>query len=76
MPMFALLEPNIVANPVFTIKPIVGRVAVKKAPSRSLNITVIESPLTKECEASSNVSVFDVHPENGSFFKTHRFQIG
>ena len=42
-------------------------IAVKKAPIATLNATVVNSPLTKECEAFSCVSIFGVHTENGSF---------
>ena len=33
----------------------------------TLKATVINRLLTKECEAFSDVSIFDVHIENGSF---------
>ena len=41
----------------------------------SLNAIIIKSLLTKECEAFSNVSVFSIHTENGSFSKRTVFQI-
>ena len=59
-------------NPLFITKPLLG--AVKKAPITSLNAIVINSLLTKECEAFSNVSVFGVHTENGSFSKRTIFK--
>ena len=50
-------------------------IAVNKAPIATLNGIVIESLLTKECAAFSNVSVFGVHTENGSFFQIHAFSL-
>ena len=44
-------------------------VAVKKAPAGSLNSIAINDLSTKEFETFSNVSVFVVHTENGSFSK-------
>ena len=44
-------------------------IAVKKAPIVTLNAIVINSQVRKECEAFSNVSVFGVHTESGSFSK-------
>ena len=41
--------------------------AVKEAPIPSLNNIVINSRLTKECDAFLNASVFGVHTANGSF---------
>ena len=41
----------------------------------SLNAIVFHSLSTKEYEAFSNVSVLDVHTENGSFFKTPKTKI-
>ena len=49
-------------------------IAVNKAPIVTLNAIVIKSLLTKECVAFSNVSVFDVHTENGSFSKRTVFK--
>ena len=40
----------------------------------TLNAIVINSLLTKECAAFSNVSVFGVHTENGSFSKRTVFK--
>ena len=48
--------------------------AVKKAPIASLNAIVMNRLSTKECEAFSNVSVFGVHTENGSFSKRTVFK--
>ena len=45
-------------------------VAVKKAPIANLNVFVINSLLTKDCEAFSRVSVPNVHTHNGSFQNT------
>ena len=44
-------------------------VAVKRASIKSFNAIVIFILLTKEYEAFSNVSIFGVHTENGSFSK-------
>ena len=55
-------------NPLFKTKRLL--VAFQSEPLTSLNAIVrivINSLLTKECEAFSNVSVFGVHTENGSF---------
>ena len=41
----------------------------------TLNAIVVNSKLTKECAAFSNVSVFGVHTENGSFSKRTVFKI-
>ena len=61
-----------VFNPLFKIKPLL--VAVKNAPIASMHTIVINSLLTKECEAFSNVSVFGVHTENGLFSKRTVFK--
>ena len=50
-------------------------VAVKKAPIASLNAIVINSLATKECDSFSNVSVFGVQTENGSFSKRTVFNL-
>ena len=55
-------------------------IAVNKAPIATLNAIVIKILLTKEYAAFSNVSIFGVHTENGSFskrtvFKFMRFHI-
>ena len=42
-------------------------IVVIKAPMVTLNAIVINSLLTKECAAFSEVSAFGVHTENGSF---------
>ena len=65
--MFTLLQQNGVVNPFFKTMPLLA--AVKKAPIASLNAIVMNSLSTKECEAFSNVSIFGVHTENGSFSK-------
>ena len=44
-------------------------ITVNRAPIATLNAIVIKSILAKECAAFSNVSVFGVHTENGSFSK-------
>ena len=44
-------------------------IIVIKTPMATLNAIVISSLLTKEYAAFSNVSVFGVHTENGSFSK-------
>ena len=49
-------------------------IGVKTAPIATLNAIVIKSLLAKECEAFSNVSVFGVHTENGSFSKRTVFK--
>ena len=41
--------------------------AVKKVLITSSNAIIINSVLTRECDAFSNVPVFGVHTENGSF---------
>ena len=50
-------------------------IAVNKAPIATLNGIVIESLLTKECAAFSDVSVFGVRTENGSFFQIYAFSL-
>ena len=49
-------------------------IAVNKVPIATLNAIVINNLVTKECEAFSNVSVFGVHTENGSFSKCTVFK--
>ena len=49
--------------------------AVKKAPIASLNTIATNSLSTKEFEAFSNVSVFGVHTESGSFSKRTVFKL-
>ena len=67
-----MLQQNGVVNPLFKIKPFVD--SCKKAPIATLNAIVINSLLTKEFEAFSNVSVFGVHIVNGSFSKRTVFE--
>ena len=71
MGAFTLLQQNGVVNPLS--KQSLLFIALLKAPIASLNAIVINSLLTKECEALSNVSVFGVHSENGSFSKRNVF---
>ena len=49
-------------------------IAVNKAPIATLNAIGIKSLLTEECAAFSNVSVFGVRTENGSFSKRIGFK--
>ena len=58
---------NGVVNPFLETMPLLA--AVKNAPIASLNAIVMNSLSTKEFEACSNLSVFGVHTENGSFSK-------
>ena len=67
------LQQNGVVNPYF--KTMLLLVAVKKVPIVSLKAIVMNSRSTKEFEAFSNVSVFSVHTENGSFLKRSSFQM-
>ena len=69
---FILLQQNGVVNPFFKTMPLLA--AVKKALMASLNAFVMNSLSTKEWEASSNVSVFGVHTENGSYSKRTVFK--
>ena len=48
--------------------------AVEKAPIASLDAIVMNSLSAKECEAFSNISVFGIHTENGSFKKRTVFK--
>ena len=66
---------NHVVNPFFKTMPFcLLLIAVIKVPMATLNTIVINSILTKECGAFSNVSVFGVHTENGSFSKRTVFR--